>query len=182
MRSTDAESRRGRIAIVTLTGRRTVRDHVPGLSMRSRSVQHTAGGYGSAHQRPARPHDHSRTYESSDRRKRDPDGPMPPPYSSQFACTHFTTYGRPRSLAGRAGSRSEARRRSAAAARPAVGDLADARQPALSRSSKETVLDVIAEESPETARRIVARLKERRALRPSASLPTLSGGSDGVVA
>ena len=31
---------------------------------------------------------------------------------------------------------------------------------------------VIQEESPETARRLVARLKERRALRSSADLPT----------
>ena len=38
----------------------------------------------------------------------------------------------------------------------------------------ETVVDVIREESPDTARRIVARLKERRALRPSADL-TLTG-------
>ena len=39
------------------------------------------------------------------------------------------------------------------------------------------------EESPETARRIVARLKERRALRPSADLPSLSGGApDGPLA
>jgi predicted RNA polymerase sigma factor len=40
----------------------------------------------------------------------------------------------------------------------------------------ETVVDAIREESPETARRIVARLKERRALRPSADLPSLTGG------
>lgn len=42
---------------------------------------------------------------------------------------------------------------------------------------QETVVEVIGEESPETARRIVARLKERRALRPSADLPSLSGGA-----
>jgi hypothetical protein len=47
---------------------------------------------------------------------------------------------------------------------------------------QETVLDAIAQESPETAHRIIARLKERRALRPSANLPTLSGGSDGLMA
>ena len=41
---------------------------------------------------------------------------------------------------------------------------------------QETVVDAIREESPDTARRIVARLKERRALRPSADLPPLSGG------
>ena|SRR5438067_3625729 len=48
---------------------------------------------------------------------------------------------------------------------------------------QETVVDAIREESPDTARRIVARLKERRALRPSADLPSLSGGShDGPLA
>jgi hypothetical protein len=48
---------------------------------------------------------------------------------------------------------------------------------------QETVVEVIREESPETAHRIVQRLKERRALRPSADLPTLTGGpSDGFVA
>jgi len=46
----------------------------------------------------------------------------------------------------------------------------------------ETVVEAIREESPETARRIVARLKERRALRPSIELPTLTGGHDGNVA
>jgi len=40
----------------------------------------------------------------------------------------------------------------------------------------DVVVEAIREESPETARRIVARLKERRALRPSADLPTLTGG------
>ena len=43
----------------------------------------------------------------------------------------------------------------------------------------ETVVEAIREESPETARRIVARLKERRALRPTAELPTLTGASNG---
>jgi DNA-binding Lrp family transcriptional regulator len=44
----------------------------------------------------------------------------------------------------------------------------------------ETVVEAIREESPDTARRIVARLKERRALRPSVELlPTLTGGADG---
>jgi transposase-like protein len=43
----------------------------------------------------------------------------------------------------------------------------------------ETVVEAIREESPETARRIGARLKERRALRPSVDLPTLTGGADG---
>src|SRR5262252_9680513 len=47
----------------------------------------------------------------------------------------------------------------------------------------ETVVEAIREESPETARRIVARLKERRALRASVDLPTFtSGGSDGDLA
>ena len=46
----------------------------------------------------------------------------------------------------------------------------------------ETVVEAIREESPETARRIVARLKERRALRPTVELPTLTGDSDGDVA
>jgi hypothetical protein len=46
----------------------------------------------------------------------------------------------------------------------------------------ETVVEAIREESPETARRIVARLKERRALRPSADLPTLAGGPDAGLA
>jgi hypothetical protein len=39
-----------------------------------------------------------------------------------------------------------------------------------------TVFDAISEESPETARRIVAKLKEQQALRRSAELPTLDGG------
>jgi transposase-like protein len=48
---------------------------------------------------------------------------------------------------------------------------------------QETVIDIIREEAPDTARRIIARLKERRALRPSADLPTLDGGGpDGLVA
>jgi len=47
---------------------------------------------------------------------------------------------------------------------------------------QETVLEAIAEESPETARRIATRLKARRALRPSAELPTLSGDGDGALA
>jgi hypothetical protein len=42
---------------------------------------------------------------------------------------------------------------------------------------QETVVETIREESPETARRIITRLKERRALRPSAELPSLTGGS-----
>jgi len=42
------------------------------------------------------------------------------------------------------------------------------------REFQRTVVEVIAEESPEAAHRIVARLKERRALRPSADLPLLS--------
>jgi biotin operon repressor len=48
---------------------------------------------------------------------------------------------------------------------------------------QDTVTETIREVSPETARRIVERLKERRALRPSAALPTLDGqGSDGALA
>jgi len=48
---------------------------------------------------------------------------------------------------------------------------------------QETVVDAIREESPEAARRIVTRLKQRRALRPSADiLPSLTGGSDGPLA
>jgi transposase len=48
---------------------------------------------------------------------------------------------------------------------------------------QETVIEAIREESPATAHRIVARLKERRALRPSATLPSLSGGAaDGPLA
>jgi hypothetical protein len=38
---------------------------------------------------------------------------------------------------------------------------------------QETVIEVIRGESPDTARRIVARLKERRTLRPSVDLPNL---------
>ena len=48
---------------------------------------------------------------------------------------------------------------------------------------QETVIEIISDESPETGRRLIARLKERRALRPSADLPTLDGGgSDGALA
>ena len=43
------------------------------------------------------------------------------------------------------------------------------------REFQRSVVEVISEESPEAARRIVARLKERRALRQSAGLPTLDG-------
>jgi hypothetical protein len=46
----------------------------------------------------------------------------------------------------------------------------------------ETVVEAIREESPATARRIVARLKERRALRPSVDLPTVTGGPNGDLA
>src|SRR5262247_1532539 len=46
----------------------------------------------------------------------------------------------------------------------------------------DTVVEAIREEAPETARRIVARLKERRALRPSVDLPALTGGPNGDVA
>jgi DNA-binding Lrp family transcriptional regulator len=48
---------------------------------------------------------------------------------------------------------------------------------------QDTVVEIIRELEPEVARRIVDRLKARRALRPSADLPTLDrGGFDGVVA
>jgi hypothetical protein len=46
---------------------------------------------------------------------------------------------------------------------------------------RETVVQAIQQESPETAQRIVARLKERRALWSSAELPTLHGGRDGAM-
>jgi hypothetical protein len=46
----------------------------------------------------------------------------------------------------------------------------------------EIVVEAIRDESPETARRIVARLKERRALRPSIELPSLTGGLNGDMA
>jgi hypothetical protein len=48
----------------------------------------------------------------------------------------------------------------------------------LVKEFQETVIEAIQAESPETARRIIARLKERRALRSSADLPTLAGGAD----
>jgi DNA-binding transcriptional regulator YdaS (Cro superfamily) len=44
------------------------------------------------------------------------------------------------------------------------------------REFQRTVFDAISEESPETAQRIVAKLKEQQALRRSAELPTLDGG------
>jgi DNA-binding transcriptional regulator YdaS (Cro superfamily) len=47
---------------------------------------------------------------------------------------------------------------------------------------RQTVVDAIREESPDTAFRIIARLKERRALRPSVDLPTLTGGRDADLA
>jgi hypothetical protein len=45
------------------------------------------------------------------------------------------------------------------------------------REFQRTVFEAISEESPEAARRIVARLKERQALHRSVDLPTLDGGS-----
>jgi hypothetical protein len=45
------------------------------------------------------------------------------------------------------------------------------------REFQRTVFEVISDESPDTARRIVARLKERQALRRSVDLPTLDGAS-----
>jgi DNA-binding transcriptional regulator YdaS (Cro superfamily) len=50
------------------------------------------------------------------------------------------------------------------------------------REFQRTVFDAISEESPETARRIVAKLKEQQALRRSAELPTLDGGGSFDVA
>ena len=49
------------------------------------------------------------------------------------------------------------------------------------REFQRTVFEVISQESPEAARRIVGRLKEHQALRRSAELPTLDGrgGLDG---
>ena len=43
------------------------------------------------------------------------------------------------------------------------------------REFQKSVVEVIAEESPEVARRIVERLKARRALRASGTLPALDG-------
>lgn len=49
------------------------------------------------------------------------------------------------------------------------------------RDFRQTVVDIIAAEAPEVGRRLVARLKERRALRQSADLlPPLDGGTDGL--
>jgi hypothetical protein len=52
----------------------------------------------------------------------------------------------------------------------------------LVKEFQEAVVEVIQSESPETARRLVARLKERRALRSSAELPTLAGAAHGFMA
>ena len=46
------------------------------------------------------------------------------------------------------------------------------------REFQHSVIEVMAEESPEVARRVVAKLKERRALRASGTLPALDGGFD----
>jgi len=46
------------------------------------------------------------------------------------------------------------------------------------REFQQSVVEVISEESPEVARRVVAKLKERRALRATGSLPALDGGFD----
>ena len=48
----------------------------------------------------------------------------------------------------------------------------------LVREFRQTVTEAIAEEAPETARRIVARLKAHRARRRAVGLPALDGGSD----
>jgi len=50
------------------------------------------------------------------------------------------------------------------------------------REFQQVVLAAIREESPVTARRIVARLKERRALRPTADLPLLNGEANADLA
>jgi hypothetical protein len=50
------------------------------------------------------------------------------------------------------------------------------------REFQQIVLDAIREESPATAQRIVERLKQRRALRPTADLPILNGDPDGDLA
>jgi hypothetical protein len=51
------------------------------------------------------------------------------------------------------------------------------------REFQQTVVDVVRDESPETARRIVTRLKARQALRLSADLPALDeGGPHGALA
>jgi hypothetical protein len=48
---------------------------------------------------------------------------------------------------------------------------------------QDTVVEIIRAESPETGRRLIERLNERRALRPSAGLPTLDeGAGDGALA
>ncbi len=48
----------------------------------------------------------------------------------------------------------------------------------LVREFRRSVVEAIAEEAPETARRIVARLKAHRARRRAVGLPALDGGSD----
>lgn len=48
----------------------------------------------------------------------------------------------------------------------------------LVREFRQTVTEAIAEEAPETARRIVARLKVHRARQRAVGLPALDGGSD----
>jgi hypothetical protein len=51
------------------------------------------------------------------------------------------------------------------------------------REFQQTVIEIIREVDPTTSQRIITRLKERRALRPGAELPTLDGGdSNGLVA
>ena len=46
------------------------------------------------------------------------------------------------------------------------------------REFQHSVVEVIAEVDPSVARQIVAKLKERRALRASGTLPALDGGVD----
>jgi hypothetical protein len=58
-----------------------------------------------------------------------------------------------------------------------AGQLVDEKLTASDRLEfQETVIDIIRQENPDAAHRIITRLKERRALRPGAELPMLDGG------
>ena len=46
------------------------------------------------------------------------------------------------------------------------------------REFQRSVVEMISEESPDVGRRVVAKLKERNALRASGTLPALDGGFD----
>jgi len=52
----------------------------------------------------------------------------------------------------------------------------------LVKEFQDAVVEVIQNQAPETARRLVARLKERRGLRSSVDPPTLAGAADRVLA